>query len=129
MEANSIRIARRDKALRKRAEYTAVYERGRTWSSKLVTLKALPTHSELTRFGYSVSKGVGKAVVRNKVRRRLREIARLAEVKPGWDIVLIARRETAAQDYRGLMESVEGLLARAQLLRESNVERPGPGAD
>jgi ribonuclease P protein component len=61
-------------------------------------------------------------VVRNRVRRLLREILRLSSLKPGWDIVLIARMATANANYATLSESVAGLLSGACLLAKENEE-------
>jgi ribonuclease P protein component len=65
------------------------------------------------------------------VKRRLRAIARLAEARPGWDLVLIARAETARTDYGKLREAVESLLVKASLLDkvEKDNERPGARTD
>ena len=82
-------------------------------------MKAAPNNSVQTRCGYSVSKKVGKAVVRNRVKRLLREITRLTPLKPGWDIVLIARSAAAGVRYSDLHHAVIELLDRANIL-ESN---------
>src|SRR4030042_1239283 len=57
----------------------------------LPDLKALPNELEFSRCGFSVAKDVGKAVVRNRVRRLLREVVRITSIKHGWEIVFIAR--------------------------------------
>lgn len=54
--------------------------------------------------------------MRNRIRRRLREAARLADVKAGWDILLIARRDSPRADYHQLKQAMEELLGRANLL-------------
>ena len=77
---------------------------------------------EISRFGFSIGKRVGKAVIRNKVKRRLREAARLTSVQEGWDIVVIGRKEAGSADYNRLRRSLLGLLGRARLLAESNKE-------
>ena len=102
--------------LTKPQQYALVYSKGSAWTSYLVVMKALPNGLSLSRYGFSVSKRVGNAVTRNRVKRRLREILRTAPVKAGCDIIFIARPAAADADYAGLKSSVEGLLARARLL-------------
>ena len=71
---------------------------------------------QLSRFAYAVPKRVGIAVVRNKVRRRLREILRSLPVLEGYDIVISVRPEAAAASYQGLEGELTLLLQRARLL-------------
>ena len=68
------------------------------------------------RYGFVTSRAVGKAVVRNKVRRRLREAVRSLPLKEGWDVVVIARRSAADTTYRELRESLASLVARAGVM-------------
>lgn len=70
------------------------------------------------RVGFSVGKRVGDAVVRNRVRRRLRELmrTRLARVAPGWDLVVTARAPAATSTYAELDTDLDMLLARAKVL-------------
>ena len=112
-------------ALTKRAQYLTVYKSGKTWVDNLIVMKALPNKLEFSRYGFSVAKEVGKAVVRNRVRRLLREIARATAVKPGWDIVFIARPAVASVDYHQLKKSIEKLLLRASLINKDETVRVG----
>ena len=102
--------------LTKSSQYALVHSQGRAWANRLVVLKTLPNESDSSRCGFVVSKRVGKAVVRNKVKRRLREIARLTPARPGWDLVFIARRQASNASYQELEAAVRGLLGRARVL-------------
>jgi ribonuclease P protein component len=79
-------------------------------------MKAAPNGLSLSRYGFSVTKKVGKAVQRNRVKRLLREIMRVQSLKPGWDIVFIARPAAVNTDYHQLEGTIAKLLTRAQLL-------------
>ena len=72
------------------------------------------------RVGITVSKKLGKAHIRNRVRRRLREVYRLNENKfqPGWDIVVVARSRAIAAPFSVLSESYLSLAQKAGILRE-----------
>ncbi len=103
-------------ALTKRGQYLTVYKSGKAWVDDLIVIKALPNELEFSRSGFSVAKEIGKAVVRNRVRRLLKEIARVTPVKSGWDMVFIARPGAANADYHKLKKSTDKLLSRAHLL-------------
>jgi ribonuclease P protein component len=103
-------------ALKKRACFLRVYELGIAKADKYLVVKSAANDLEYSRYGFSVTKQIGNAVVRNRIRRRLREIIRAVYVKPGHDIVLIARPEIVNADYRQLSRSVTRLLDRVGLL-------------
>ena len=72
------------------------------------------------RVGITVSKKLGHAVVRNRVRRRLREVYRLNEEKfqPGWDIVVVARGRAVEAPFSQLTKAYLSLAAKAGILKE-----------
>ena len=107
---------RGEEHLTKTAQYALVYSKGSSRVSNLVVMKALPNGLDLSRYGFSVSRRVGNAVVRNRVKRLLREIVRLTPLKSGWDIIFIARSPAAGANYANLEKSVKGLLSQARLL-------------
>ena len=107
---------RGEKYLTKPQQYALVHSKGSSWASKLVVMKALPNGLTLSRYGFSVSRRVGKAVTRNRVKRLLREILRVMPLKSAWDIIFIVRPSAATADYATLKNSVEGLLSQASLL-------------
>lgn len=107
-------------ALTRKTQYSLVYQEGRTWVGALLVMKALPNGSDLSRFGFSVTKKVGKAVQRNRLKRLLREITRSQSIKPGWDIVFIVRPVAVTADYHQMNKAVTRLLAQAQLLEHDD---------
>jgi ribonuclease P protein component len=100
------------------AQFDLVYKEGSTQTDRYLVLKIRPNQLEFTRFGVSVSKRIGNAVVRNRVKRVLREILRLTDLKPGWDIVVIARNPASGGVYNQLNKSAVNLLSRAGIVVE-----------
>ncbi len=111
---------RGERFLNRKSQFDLVYDEGKSLAGREVVLKSLPNGTDLSRFGFVVSRRVGKAVVRNRVKRRLREIARQTPVQPGWDIIFIARVPAANTDYMDLGKSVRKLLLRAGLIIGEN---------
>lgn len=105
-----------EKYLTRPHQYALVYGKGSSWASGPVVMRTLPNGLSFSRYGFSASRRVGNAVTRNRVKRRLREVLRQTPLKPGWDIIFIARPSSADARYAGLKSSVERLLARANLV-------------
>ena len=103
-------------ALKKRACFLRVYELGIAKADKYLVIKSASNDLEYSRYGFSITKRIGNAVVRNRIRRKLKEIMRAVQVKSGYDIVLIARPEIVNADYHQLARSVTKLLDRVDLL-------------
>jgi ribonuclease P protein component len=84
-----------------------------------MVLYARKNRTGTNRVGITVSKKLGKAHVRNRVRRRLREVYRLNEeqFQPGWDIVVVARSRAVEAKFSKLTESYLSLAARAGILK------------
>ena len=109
---------KRDQRLRKAAEFQRVRERApRGWPHPLLVVYVAPNELDHTRVGISVSRRVGNAVVRNRVRRRIREVlrARLERLPSGLDMVVIARPPSAAATWAELNQAIDSVLQRAGL--------------
>ena len=78
-------------------------------------VKAISNGLDRSQFGFLAGKKIGSAVVRNRVKRRLREVIRISQIEAGWDIIFIARREAAGADYHQLKRATEDLLKRSKL--------------
>ena len=116
----------RDRRLRRAAEFSAVYNRGRAWSGPRIVVKILHSRSHTVRFGFAVGKKLGGAVIRNRVKRRLRDIVRQLPVVHGWDVVVIAKAPAVAATYEQLRGEVQDLFRRARLLQPPAAQRPVP---
>jgi ribonuclease P protein component len=101
------------------SEYERVKREGLARGGKLLTLSAVPVeNSGCCRVGFVTSRRLGSAVVRNRVRRRLREIVRRHQhdLREGFWIVLVARKNAAAAGYRALEHEWLRLARRASIL-------------
>ena len=89
-------------------------------SDQLLVMGFSRSNGGRTRFGLAVSRRVGGAVVRNRVKRRLREAIRSLEFGDGWNVTVSAREHAATADYWRLRASVEALARRSGLLAGAN---------
>jgi ribonuclease P protein component len=109
-------MAAKPQRLKRRAEFLRVAAKGRKAPMPGLVLQALAREDDApARLGFTVTKKVGNAVVRNRTRRRLKEAARLllAERKVhGVDLVLIGRDGTRRRDFRALQDDIARALAR-----------------
>ena len=107
--------------LQGRNRFLAIRAQGRRWVHPLLILGGLPNHLDVTRCGFVASGKLGKAVVRNRARRRLREAVRLCyrHISPGWDLVWIARPPILEADFQRVAAAVEELLRQANVWRST----------
>ena len=88
-------------------------------ANAFLVLYARKNHSPFNRVGITVSKKLGCAVIRNRVRRRLREVYRLHEEQfsSGWDIVVVARSRCIKADFSALCDAYLSLAEKAGVLK------------
>lgn len=92
------------KSLKLNHVFRKLYNRGQSSVTKYLVLYARPNRLSENRVGVTVGKKLGKAVVRNRVRRRMREIYRIHEEQflPGYDIVVVVRSRAVDADFETL---------------------------
>lgn len=102
------------------ADFARVYARSKSSSVRLLVLYRAPNELEHCRFGISVSRRVGSAVVRNRCKRRIREALRplCAQCRPGHDVVLVVRRGMVIAQQPAVAQALRQLLQMADLLCE-----------
>lgn len=103
--------------LKRRQDFRRVYQRGKSTANRAFVLCWRPNRNGVPRVGFSVSKKIGKAVERNRVRRKLREACRLefGFFAPGYDYVLIARQGAKEADVIGLRKKIRDALRQLAL--------------
>jgi ribonuclease P protein component len=116
--------------LRADADFRRVRAGGRSWRDRLLTLIVLPNDQGRNRYGFVVSKRVGKAVTRNLVKRRLREILRQLDaagrIAQGLDCLFIVRPDVADATFAEVQASVVALLTRARIARPAPPPQAAP---
>lgn len=107
--------------IQKNEHFQKIRRQGASYTNRLLVICLLQNQLPYSRFGFSISKRIGKAVLRNQIKRRLRESVRLRQdmIEPGWDIVLIARGPIRHADYHQIDAACARLLRRAHLLHEA----------
>jgi ribonuclease P protein component len=98
----------REARLLSRVAFDAVYRAGKRQTSTHFTVFARSNGLALSRFGFSIKKALGGAVVRNRMRRRLREMVRChrQEIPAGWDIVIHPKARVAKAPFAALAEEL-----------------------
>ena len=105
----------REARLVRRGEFDAVYRAGKRRSSSHFTVFFRANEESQSRFGFSIKKALGDAVVRNRIRRRVREIVRChrLEIPVGWDIVIHPKSSVARAVFAALTADLLKLLQNA----------------
>ncbi|MDO9712016.1 ribonuclease P protein component [Paracraurococcus lichenis] len=117
--------------LTRRGEFLKVAGKGRKAARPGLVLQALPQPQGGLRLGFTATKKIGNAVIRNRAKRRLREAARLtlgAAPPAGWDLVLIARDETGRRAWDKLLGDLRGALRQAGVPLDAPAQ-PAPTAE
>ncbi len=107
---------KRDQRLLSSRQFRAVYERGQKFHTPFFSAFFLPTDEGLQRLGVTTTRKIGGAVLRNRCRRRLREIFRLRDQASlegvGFDVVLNVKPTVATAEYQEIVAAFSQLLLR-----------------
>ncbi len=114
---------RRKYRLRANADFQRIRREGSTFAQPLLVMAVLSNGLDHSRFGFVVGRRIGKAVDRNRIKRRMRESVRVRikrdELAAGWDVVFIARHPMANASFHQVDEAIGLLLRRAGLASEA----------
>ncbi|SFR11923.1 ribonuclease P protein component [Desulfoscipio geothermicus] len=113
------------KFIKDNKEYRKVYREGISLANRYAVLYACKNTLTTKRFGFSVSKRIGKAVVRNKIKRRLKEVCRIHGdwFADGYDYIIIARRGIDELSFNSVKNNLEDLAYRInkKIIRENRL--------
>ena len=103
--------------LKKNYEFKKVYSEGRYYVEKNVVMYIIKNNTDSNRIGFSVSKKIGNSVVRNKTKRRMKEIYRqfADDIKVGYDIVFTARVGIKSVDFAIIENNIKSIWKKAKL--------------
>ncbi len=105
--------------LRQSRDFTRLRQEGRAFHSRWVIVSVMPNGLPHNRYGFVTSKQIGKAVTRNRVRRVMREAVRLfhPQLRPGFDIVLVARPPLVAEPFSRVQRILREAFIRAGVIK------------
>lgn len=107
--------------LKENYEFRRLYQRGSSAVDRTMVIYCRKNRLGRNRLGITASVKLGHAVIRNRARRRLREVYRLnsSKLTQGWDIILVARSRTATAPFYNLQVAFLRLCGKLSLLKES----------
>lgn len=107
--------------IKKDSDFRKVYQRGKSLADRNLVIYTMKNKSDKSRIGISISKKVGKAHERNRIRRCIKEAYRINiddKVLGGYDLVFIARINAADKDYRELEKSLKYICKKANIIKK-----------
>lgn len=118
----------KENRLKKNSQFTYIYKHGQSKHSKFLSVSYLKTKYQPFKIGFTVSKKVGKSVIRSKVKRYLREATRLElkNINNGYNYVFIAREGIDQNNLDMLRKIIIELLQKAGLYKKENKDENKP---
>lgn len=100
-------------------DFKRIFKKGKFFIVKFINLRIIENSLDVSRFGFIISKkNFKKSVDRNKIKRRLRDAihSRLEKIKPGFDIVIMIRKEIGEKSFKEIDEVMEEILKKTRIL-------------
>ena len=99
-------------------DFKRVRRTGKSYAHPFIVLVASSNGLSFSRFGFTTGRSIGNAVQRNRAKRRMRHLTHELheQIAPGWDVVLIARKQGLSADWQDLKQALMDLIRRADLL-------------
>ena len=111
---------KRSDSLKRKKEFRYTYRAGKSHASKLCALVAAKNRTASVKIGFSVSKKIGNSVMRNRVKRRMREAVTplIPSMRPGYNYIFIAREAIVNAPFADIGAAMQQLIRRAELKKE-----------
>ncbi|MCK4781867.1 ribonuclease P protein component [Candidatus Parcubacteria bacterium] len=109
----------KENRLRNKKDFDRIFKKGKGFKQDFLFLKLIKNNLETNRFGFIVSQKISKkAVIRNKIKRRLRESikAKSGEMRVGYDVVLLPDTDIKEKSFEEINENVNRVLIKAKIL-------------
>lgn len=112
-------MLKQENRLIKRKEFGYIYKHGKYSFNNYLTLMYVPTKLKSPRIGFSINKKTGKAWLRNKLKRQLREITRslINDLNPSFNYVFVTKPEIATLNFEEIKAAVNEVLNKAKLYK------------
>jgi len=109
--------------LRKNEDFKKVYKYGKSYYNRNLIMYIRKNDLEYSRIGFTVTKKIGNSVVRNKIRRRIKEIVRknLGNIMDGYDIILIPKKNVIDISFQELESAIFHIFKLANILKNKNI--------
>ncbi len=113
----------KENRLKKETDFDKVHRKGLFFPGKHLVIKTLSNSLENSRLGIVISKKISKkATDRNKIKRQIREILRLAlkedRIKPGFDVIIIVKASIISENYDSIEKNMVDIFFRANLINK-----------
>ncbi|MDI3480858.1 MAG: ribonuclease protein component [Tepidanaerobacteraceae bacterium] len=108
--------------LTKNFEFKNVYRAGKRLSCPYFNVYIKENDLKTARLGVSISKKIGKSVVRNRIKRRIKELFRhnIENIKKGIDIIISIKKDISKMDYKDLKREIKNILKRGHVWNDKD---------
>jgi ribonuclease P protein component len=105
-------------SLKNNREFRKVYDNGKSLSNRFLVMFYIKNGLSFNRIGFSTTKKLGNAIIRNRIKRLIKEAFRLnsENIDNGYDIIFLARIRSNTSNYKDIEKSVLNLLKRTKLM-------------
>ena len=116
---------KRKYCLTRSTDFQRVKRTGNSFANPFMVLIAAPNNSTFSRFAIAAGRSVGNAVLRNRVKRRMRACleGKYPLIKPGWDLIIYGRQPLAKAKFNEVSQAMDAIMIKANLFASETFEK------